>query len=239
MPKEARIFLACGGRVAGVLPRLNECRPAAARQYAGCPGLLPEHGVSRGFFDEAVIVASSDTAEPTRRDFLYIATGAVAAVGGAAAVWPFVAQMNPDASVQALAEIEVDLSAIEEGQNVTVKWQGKPVFIRYRTPAEIEEARSVPLAELPDQVARNANVAVDASAADENRAVRPEWLIQIGICTHLGCVPVGEAGDFDGWFCPCHGSHYDSAGRIRKGPAPENLAIPRYVFKSDTTVLIG
>lgn len=184
-------------------------------------------------------MASSDTAEPTRRDFLYIATGAVAAVGGAAAVWPFVAQMNPDASVQALAEIEVDLSAIEEGQNVTVKWQGKPVFIRYRTPAEIEEARSVPLAELPDQVARNANVATDASAADENRAVRPEWLIQIGICTHLGCVPVGEAGDFDGWFCPCHGSHYDSAGRIRKGPAPENLAIPRYVFKSDTTVLIG
>lgn len=184
-------------------------------------------------------MASTTTAEPTRRDFLYIATGAFAAVGAAATVWPFVDQMNPDATVQALASIDVDLSAIEEGQSVTVKWQGKPVFIRHRTAKEIEEARAVPLAELPDQNARNANLTGDAPATDEDRATKPEWLIMVGICTHLGCVPVGDSGDFGGWLCPCHGSHYDTAGRIRKGPAPENLPVPKYAFDGDTKVKIG
>lgn len=184
-------------------------------------------------------MANSDTAEPTRRDFLYIATGSFAAVGAAAAVWPFIHQMNPDASVQALASIEVDLGAIEAGQSITVKWQGKPVFIRHRTEKEIEEARAVPLADLPDQNARNENIAAGAPASDENRATKPEWLVMVGICTHLGCVPVGQSGDFGGWLCPCHGSHYDTAGRIRKGPAPENLLVPPYTFEGDTKVKIG
>ncbi|HXK54237.1 MAG TPA: ubiquinol-cytochrome c reductase iron-sulfur subunit [Hyphomicrobiales bacterium] len=174
-------------------------------------------------------MASSKTAEPTRRDFLYIATGSFAAVGAAAAVWPLVDQMNPDASVQALAAIEVDLSAIEEGQSVTVKWQGKPVFIRHRTAKEIEEARSVDISTLRDP------------QSDEQRVKEghEQWLVMVGICTHLGCVPVGQSGDFDGWFCPCHGSHYDTAGRIRRGPAPLNLEVPAYEFVEDEKVRIG
>ena len=174
-------------------------------------------------------MATSTEAEPTRRDFLYIATGSFAAIGAVAAVWPFVHQMNPDASTQALASIEVDLSAIEEGQSVTVKWQGKPVFIRHRTAAEIEEAKAVDVAQLPDP-------ATDAERVKEGHE---QWLIMVGICTHLGCVPVGEAGEFGGWLCPCHGSHYDTAGRIRKGPAPENLPLPPYAFDGDTKVKIG
>ncbi|ESR23168.1 Ubiquinol-cytochrome C reductase iron-sulfur subunit [Lutibaculum baratangense AMV1] len=181
----------------------------------------------------------TDAEEPTRRDFLYIATGAVAAVGAAAALWPFIDQMNPDAGVQALASIEVDLSAVEVGQAITVMWRGKPVFIRHRTEGEIQEADEVPLSDLPDPVARNENVAADAPATDANRAEKPEFLIMIGICTHLGCVPLGESGDYDGWFCPCHGSHYDTAGRIRRGPAPRNLDVPVYAYTSDTTVQIG
>lgn len=167
--------------------------------------------------------------QQTRRDFLYVATGAVAAVGVAGAVWPLIDQMNPDASVLALSAIEFNLAGIEEGQSVTIKWRGMPVFVRYRTPQEIEEARAVPLNALKDP------------ATDEQRTKpgRENWLIQIGICTHLGCVPLGEAGDFDGWFCPCHGSHYDTAGRIRKGPAPKNLVLPPYDFVSDTLVQIG
>jgi len=179
-------------------------------------------------------VSSSHTAndqdqEPTRRDFLYVATGAVAAVGAASVVWPLVAQMNPDASTQALASIEVDVSGVAEGQSISVIWRGKPVFIRNRTADEIEEAKSVSLDDLPDP------------QTDEERAVpgRENLLIQIGICTHLGCVPLGEAGEYHGWFCPCHGSHYDTSGRIRKGPAPANLEIPPYEFVSDTTVRIG
>ena len=174
-------------------------------------------------------MATSKTAESSRRDFLYIATGSFAAVGAAAVVWPLVDQMNPDASVQALAEIEVDLSAIPEGQSVTVKWQGKPVFIRHRTAEEIEEARSVDVATLPDPQP-------DAARVKEGHE---QWLVMIGICTHLGCVPVGESGDFGGWFCPCHGSHYDTSGRIRKGPAPLNLKVPDYVFVDDEKVRIG
>jgi ubiquinol-cytochrome c reductase iron-sulfur subunit len=182
-----------------------------------------------------------DEAQPTRRDFLYIATGAMAAVGAVAVAWPLIDQMNPDAAALALASIEVDISALEPGMSLTVKWRGKPVFIRNRTEKEIEESKSVPVSELPDQNARNANLAADAPATDENRAAagKEAWLIQVGICTHLGCVPLGQQGVYGGWFCPCHGSVYDTAGRIRSGPAPENLAIPVYSFVTDTRLKIG
>ena len=165
--------------------------------------------------------------EPTRRDFLFLATGAFAAVGAANVVWPLIDQMNPDASVKALASIEVDLAAIETGQSVTVTWRGKPVFIRRRTQGEIAEAREVAFDALPDP------------QGDDARVTKDEWLIMVGICTHLGCVPLGQAGDFNGWFCPCHGSHYDTSGRIRKGPAPNNLEIPPYEFVGDTRIKIG
>lgn len=137
--------------------------------------------------------------------------------------------MNPDASTLALASIELDLSSIEVGQSVTVKWRGKPVFVRRRTASEIEEAKAVPLEDLKDP----------QSDAERVKEGHEEWLVMIGVCTHLGCIPVGEAGDYKGWFCPCHGSHYDTAGRIRKGPAPENLIVPDYAFLSDTLIKIG
>lgn len=184
-------------------------------------------------------VAATDSTEPTRRDFLYIATGSFAAVGAVASVWPLVDQMNPDASVRALASIEVDISSLTEGGSITVKWRGNPVFIRYRTAAEIEAARAVDLNELPDGLARNNNVDSAAPATDENRATNENYLVMVGVCTHLGCVPLGEAGDFNGWYCPCHASHYDTSGRIRKGPAPENLPVPEYTFVTDTTLKIG
>ena len=184
-------------------------------------------------------MTTSETPEPTRRDFIHIATGAVGAVGVAAAAWPFIHQMNPDASVQALAAIDVNLDAIEEGQSVTVMWRGKPIFIRHRTAGEIEEARDVSLDDLPDPFAQILGGDESLSAADENRAERPEWLVMVGICTHLGCVPLGEQGEYNGWFCPCHGSHYDTSGRIRRGPAPRNLDIPPYEFTSDTAIRIG
>lgn len=180
--------------------------------------------------------------EPTRRDFLYIATGAMGAVGVAGAAWPLVSQMAPDASTRALASIEVDVSAIEPGQAITVQWRGKPVFIRNRTEQEIEEANAVELAELKDPIARNDNADAAEPATDVNRSAgagRENWIVMIGSCTHLGCVPVGLAGDFGGWFCPCHGSHYDTAGRIRKGPAPENLLVPPFEFVSDEVIKIG
>ncbi len=182
-----------------------------------------------------------DEAQPTRRDFLYIATGAMAAVGVAAVAWPLIDQMNPDAAALALASIEVDVGALEEGMSLTVMWRGKPVFIRNRTEKEIEDAKSVPVSQLPDRLARNANLAADAPATDENRAVagKEAWLVQIGICTHLGCVPLGQQGPYGGYFCPCHGSVYDTAGRIRSGPAPENLHIPVYAFVTDTKLKIG
>ncbi len=184
-------------------------------------------------------VAATDTAEPTRRDFLYIATGSVAAVGAAATAWPLIDQMNPDASVRALASIEVDISSLTEGASITIKWRGNPVFIRYRTPAEIEEARAVKLDDLVDGLARNSNVDASAPATDENRVRNENYLVMLGVCTHLGCVPLGEAGEFNGWYCPCHASHYDTSGRIRKGPAPENLPVPEYTFVTDTTLKIG
>lgn len=180
------------------------------------------------------VVDRQDTAaeEGTRRDFLYLLTGATTVVGGAAMVWPLIDSMNPAADVLALASTEVDLSAIEEGMAVTVKWRGKPVFIRHRTAAEIEEARAVDVGDLPDP------------QTDEDRVVEPEWLVLVGVCTHLGCVPLGQRpgdprGEYDGWFCPCHGSHYDSSGRIRKGPAPLNLPIPDYAFTDDNMIRIG
>ena len=169
------------------------------------------------------------TAGTTRRDFLYIATAAVGAVGTAAAVWPLIHQMNPDASVLALASTEVDLSPIAEGQIVTVKWRGKPVFISHRTKKEIDEARETPLSQLPDPQPDQARV----------KEGHDQWLIVVGVCTHLGCVPLGQSGDFGGWFCPCHGSHYDTAGRIRRGPAPQNLPVPTFEFVSDTVIQVG
>lgn len=178
----------------------------------------------------------------TRRDFIYYATGGAGAVVTGAAVWPLVNQMNPSADVLALASIRVDVSAVDPGTQMTVLFQGKPVFIRRRTEAEIAEARDVPMNELIDPLANNENLADSDPATDENRALDEagEWLVQSGVCTHLGCVPVGDgAGDFGGWFCPCHGSHYDTAGRIRKGPAPRNLPIPAAEFVDETTIQLG
>ena len=179
--------------------------------------------------------------EGTRRDFLYYATAGAGAVTAGAAIWPLVNQMNPSADVQALSSIRVDVSGVAPGTQLTVKWLGKPVFIRRRTADEIEAARGVDLGALPDGDARNENIGA-ASAADENRALDEtgEWLVMMGVCTHLGCVPLGDgAGDFGGWFCPCHGSHYDTSGRIRKGPAPENLPVPVAEFVDETTIKLG
>ncbi|APE42071.1 ubiquinol-cytochrome c reductase iron-sulfur subunit [Sulfitobacter alexandrii] len=186
----------------------------------------------------------------TRRDFLYYATAGTGAVAVGAATWPLINQMNPSADVLALSSIRVDVSGVEQGTQLTVKWLGKPVFVRRRTEQEIEEARAVDLSELPDQNAENANLPDGAPATDENRAlaafeggdgdgVSGEWLVMMGVCTHLGCVPLGEAGDFDGWFCPCHGSHYDTAGRIRRGPAPRNLPVPIAEFVDASTIKLG
>ena len=177
----------------------------------------------------------------TRRDFLYYATAGAGAVATGAAVWPLVNQMNPSADTRAMASIFVDVSGVEVGTQLTVKWRGKPVFIRRRSPEEIEAARAVKLEELIDQAAENLNKP-DADASDANRAMDEagEWLVMIGVCTHLGCVPIGNgAGEFGGWFCPCHGSHYDTAGRIRKGPAPRNLDIPVTAFEDETTIKLG
>tara|TARA_Y100001949_G_C15937184_1_gene308458 strand:- start:272 stop:820 length:549 start_codon:yes stop_codon:yes gene_type:complete len=162
-----------------------------------------------------------------RRDFIFTATYAVGAVGVAATVWPLVDQMNPDASVKALASTEVDVSTVEPGKTITVLWRGKPVFIKRRTQNEIDEARSVRMEDLPDP------------EKDEDRAKNPEWLVMLGVCTHLGCVPLNDKGDYNGWFCPCHGSHYDTSGRIRKGPAPTNMSIPNYEFLENNIIKIG
>jgi ubiquinol-cytochrome c reductase iron-sulfur subunit len=187
-------------------------------------------------------VSATDTSEPTRRDFLYVATGMAGVVGAAGVAWPFIDQMRPDASTLAMATIEVDVSSLQAGMSLTAKWRGKPIFIRNRTPKEIEEANAVALADLKDPVARNANLDAAAPATDIDRTAgegKENWIVMIGSCTHLGCVPLGQQGDFGGWFCPCHGSHYDTAGRIRKGPAPENLHIPAFEFISDTKIRIG
>ncbi|MCP3971567.1 MAG: ubiquinol-cytochrome c reductase iron-sulfur subunit [Rhodobacteraceae bacterium] len=186
--------------------------------------------------------------EGTRRDFLYFATASAGAVATGAAVWPLINQMNPSADVQALSSIRVDIGEITEGTQLTVKWRGKPVFIRRRTTDEIEAARADDGADLPDPDARNANLPSGSPGDDNNRSLPPfgggdntgEWLVMMGVCTHLGCVPLGDgAGEFGGWFCPCHGSHYDTSGRIRKGPAPENLPVPVARFDDETTIVLG
>jgi len=191
-------------------------------------------------------LASHTAGEPNRRDFIVVAAQAFAGVGAAVALWPFIHQMNPDASTQALASIEVDLAPIKEGQAITVSWRGKPVFIRNRTPEEIKQAAEVKLADLSDTSARNDALPEKAPAYDSNRTKKGKenWLVLVGICTHLGCIPKGQSmsdskGEFGGWFCPCHGSHYDTSGRIRKGPAPRNLEVPEYEFISDTKIKIG
>ena len=185
-------------------------------------------------------MSNADDHAGSRRDFLYYATAGTGAVAVGAAVWPLVNQMNPSADVLALSSIRVDVSGLEPGSQLTVKWLGKPVFIRRRTEKEIEEARAVALSDLPDQLAQNENLGA-APAIDENRTLDEagEWLVMMGVCTHLGCVPLGDAGDYHGWFCPCHGSHYDTAGRIRKGPAPTNLPVPPAEFVDETTIKLG
>jgi len=186
-------------------------------------------------------MSTAEETQGTRRDFLYIATGAVGAVGVAAVAWPFIDQMNPSASVLALSTAEFDLTPISVGQSITVKWRGNPVFIRHRTEKEIAESKATPMADLKDPVSRNVNAPEGSDASDINRVVdgKENMLVMMAICTHLGCVPVGEAGDFDGWFCPCHGSHYDTSGRIRSGPAPRNLDVPPYKYITDTKILVG
>jgi ubiquinol-cytochrome c reductase iron-sulfur subunit len=175
-------------------------------------------------------VATSSSAQHTRRDFLFIATGAAAAAAGAASLIPLIAQMNPDAStIAAGAPIEVDLTPIAEGQIIKVFWRGKPIFISHRTKKEIDEARSVDVASLPDPQPDQARV----------KPGKDQWQVLIGICTHLGCIPIAHQGNYDGYFCPCHGSQYDSSGRIRQGPAPTNLPLPPYEFVSDTKIRIG
>tara|TARA_B100000029_G_scaffold496810_1_gene563588 strand:+ start:7536 stop:8048 length:513 start_codon:yes stop_codon:yes gene_type:complete len=167
------------------------------------------------------------TGKKNRRDFLFTASYTVGAIGLGATVWPFIDQMNPDNSVKALASTEVDLSQIQPGKAITVLWRGKPVFIKRRTPEEIAEAKKVNLEELkhPEK--------------DEDRVKKEEWLVMLGICTHLGCVPLSNKGEYNGWFCPCHGSHYDTSGRIRKGPAPTNMEVPKYEFVDNNTIKIG
>ncbi|SFE20001.1 ubiquinol-cytochrome c reductase iron-sulfur subunit [Sulfitobacter brevis] len=186
-------------------------------------------------------MSQADDHAGNRRDFLYYATAGAGAVAAGAAFWPLVNQMNPSADVLALSSIRVDVGGLEPGTQLTVKWLGKPVFIRRRTEAEIAEAKDTDVSALPDPIAQNANLAGDAQATDANRALDEtgEWLVMIGVCTHLGCVPLGDAGDFGGWFCPCHGSHYDTAGRIRKGPAPRNLDVPVAEFLDETTIKLG
>ena len=184
-------------------------------------------------------MADATTAEPTRRDFLYIATGAAGAVGIALTAWPFIDQMNPTPSALALGSIEADLSSIQPGQQVVLTWRSHPLFVRRRTAKEIASAKSVPLSDLPDKLARNENLPDDAPATDENREIKSEWYISSGVCTHLGCTPTAFEGDYGGWLCHCHGSQYDTAGRVRRGPAPQNLAVPPYTYLSPTRVKIG
>ncbi len=179
------------------------------------PDDAPENGAAKG-----------------RRDFLYVATATTGAVATGAAIWPLVNSMNPSAEVRASALVEVDLSDIDTGARITLKWNGRPIFIDHRPQARIDAARADDNAPMPDP------------ATDAERVQRPEWLVVIGVCTHLGCIPLGQdvgdpLGDWGGWFCPCHGSHYDTAGRIRKGPAPLNLYLPPYRFLSDSLIRIG
>jgi ubiquinol-cytochrome c reductase iron-sulfur subunit len=182
--------------------------------------------------DTNKVSAEIQAKDPGRRDFIVISTYAMAGIGSAAVVWPLIDQMNPAADTLALATIEIDISKIVEGQSITVKWRGKPVFIRHRSEDEIARASATDLSDLRDP------------EIDQTRAEKPNFLVLVGVCTHLGCVPLGQKtgevrGDYNGWFCPCHGSHYDTSGRIRKGPAPTNLEVPPYKFLSDSVIRIG
>ncbi len=170
---------------------------------------------------------SENKKSKSRRSFIHQASGAMGVVAVTAAGWPLIDQMNPSKDVEALAKIEVDISSLLEGQSKTVLWRGKPLFIKHRSNKEIEEANNVQLEELPDP------------EKDEDRTQNPKYLVLVGVCTHLGCVPASDKGEYNGWFCPCHGSHYDTSGRIRKGPAPKNLEIPPYSFKNKNTILVG
>jgi len=214
-------------------------RPAlpwtAANRSAPPCGTSQVPGSSRGRKDSqpeerAQDVTTVSSAQHSRRDFLYIATGAVGAVGVAATLVPLVSQMNPDAStVAAGAPVEIDLSPIADGQIIKVFWRSKPIFIFHRSQKEIEAAKNVDVASLPDP----------ETDAARTMPGHEQWLVVIGICTHLGCIPLAHQGEYGGWFCPCHGSVYDTAGRIRQGPAPKNLFLPPYAFLSDTKIRIG
>ncbi len=196
-------------------------------------------------------MSHADDTAGSRRDFLYYATAGAGVVATGAAVWPLINQMNPSADVRALASIEVDVSGVAEGTQLTVLWRGKPVFIRHRTADEIKAGRDVKPADLVDNSAENDNLPPGQDGGDANRTLDKDgaWLVVMGVCTHLGCVPLGDAGEFGvggadkqgtgGWFCPCHGSQYDTAGRIRKGPAPRNLPVPIAAFSNDTTIKLG
>ena len=178
--------------------------------------------------------SASTASEPTRRDFMMLSALGLAGVGAASAAWPFINSMNPSADVLALSSVEVDLAPIQPGQTLKVKWRGVPLFIRHRTEADIADARKVPMSDLKDPEKDEARV----------KKGHDQWLVMVGVCTHLGCIPLGGEGDFGGsdkggWFCPCHGSQYDTSGRIRKGPAPKNLAVPEYTFLSDNRIKIG
>jgi len=185
--------------------------------------------------DHSHHTSSSDSLEnPGRRDFIVLATSALGAVGAASAAWPIIHSMNPAADVLALSTVEVDLAPIQPGQTIKVKWRGVPVFIRHRTPVDIEESKKVDVSELRDPEADEARV----------QKGHEQWLVMVGVCTHLGCIPISGAGEYNtkdggGYFCPCHGSHYDTAGRVRKGPAPKNLTVPQYAFLSDNRIKIG
>ena len=170
---------------------------------------------------------NNNNSKATRRDFIYTLTASLGVLGAGASVWPIVSQMNPDSSVKAMSTVEVDISKVDKGKEITVMWRGKPVFIKRRTEDEITKARNISLGELPHP------------ETDKKRVIKDEWLVVVGICTHLGCVPINGKGEYGGWFCPCHGSHYDTSGRIRKGPAPTNLEVPKYKFVGNDKIIIG
>jgi ubiquinol-cytochrome c reductase iron-sulfur subunit len=217
---KAGLSAAAGHAGAGSLLGLGDPRPTM-------PGTVPPAAAWKGF---GIVTTASSADHPTRRDFLFVATGAVAGVGAALTAWPFISQMNPDAAtIAAGAPIEVDLTPIASGQDIKVFWRGKPIYIMNRTKKQVDEAKSVPLRDLPDP------------QTDEARTKpgHEQWLVVVGICTHLGCIPIAHEGNYDGFFCPCHGSQYDTSGRIRQGPAPSNLAVPPYAFLTDTKIQIG
>lgn len=184
--------------------------------------------------ENSTIDAAAELDDGSKRDFIFLATGAVAAAGAAAVGWPLVAQMGKAADTLAAGSIEIDLSKIAEGQQLKMLWRGKPIFVRHRTAEEIAKAEAVEMADLKDPQTDAERLVAGASGE-----VDPKYLVMIGVCTHFGCVPVGEAGDFDGWYCPCHASHYDTSGRIRKGPAPANMVIPPYSFVSENVIKVG